>query len=431
MVFLKTKLPRFHEGDIWYLCFIIDSMEMDSTTRVVLKERNGGIDCKYVYEIIEPGSGNSVHLVDKEIVDLKRKGIVIKGTADAIWSDEEYESIVEQSRAYVRRRTSMGIAVGKSLREDIKVYRPSIVSSIKAWTEHFREPGKGILNIYARDEGRNRTYKTPPNATYIDRALEDTCHIDLFEVGDSVTALANTCFKSAQGIDTVVLGTGIDYIPSGCFEGTDVYEVKVRGNLKWISRHAFQSSCLREFEIPDSVVSVGNRCFAHLKALRPKIKWGKGLKVIPENCFIGNNWETISVPEWVEEIRSYAFASSPIRKIMLGSNANKLGSDIITDTDTLSEVVLCGNEYQIRQFPWTKVCSSLVKTQKTVKVYLSEENVKVFEKAVSQVLRSMGLVNVGIQTFIKHSFDIVTFESLTPVEDYTLRVGYRKLSDFT
>ena len=118
--------------------------------------------------------------------------------------------------------------------------------------------------------------------------------------------------------------------------------------LEEIRYMGFQGNDLTEIQIPDSLVTMGERSFALNKKLK-KISFGansklstigedalffvpiesielpKSLKVIGDSSFKGTNLKSVTIPEGVKEISSQAFALTQIERMVIPTSVEKIG----------------------------------------------------------------------------------------------------------
>ena len=80
--------------------------------------------------------------------------------------------------------------------------------------------------------------------------------------GKKVTSIDANLFAGNTTITSVTFGEGITFIPDGAFEGcTSLKSVVFNGEIKSIGAKAFKGCSSLEFEIPDTVESIGNSAF--------------------------------------------------------------------------------------------------------------------------------------------------------------------------
>ena len=103
-------------------------------------------------------------------------------------------------------------------------------------------------------------------------------------------------------VDCIILGEKIDSIPANAFnKSSKVKNIKVRGMLRYIGDHAFQSIPFKSFIFPQSLSYIGN------------------------SAFDGHNMHKVILPDSIDYIGSYAFRGDSLEYVKLPTKAKEIG----------------------------------------------------------------------------------------------------------
>lgn len=188
---------------------------------------------------------------------------------------------------------------------------------------------------------------------------------DAYDEGVAVTqnyGTASETYYIPATLTKVTVNTAENYkLPAYAFNGIGyLTEVNLTGSVTEIGAHAFEGCYgLTKFEVPSSVTKIGDSAFVGCNRLTGKagtskdgsfvFAAGTALKEIGEKVFAGTRLTDITVPEGVEKIGKYAFASdvsgltvnaeSKLEKITLPSTLEKINDYAFFKCVNLTTVV--------------------------------------------------------------------------------------------
>lgn len=125
---------------------------------------------------------------------------------------------------------------------------------------------------------------------------------------DNVVYLGQSVFAGMSKLQSITLPKGIEAIPeSTFFECKSLENVLIPSSVRSIGSYSFQHTAITEFEMPDSVETLGDAVFTHCDNLK-RIKLSSKLTFIPKSTFEGcTNLQEIDIPARVSLISKKAF----------------------------------------------------------------------------------------------------------------------------
>jgi len=151
-------------------------------------------------------------------------------------------------------------------------------------------------------------------------------------------------YKSS--IKAVRISEGITQIGGYAFlNHANLTEVSLPSTLTTIKTNAFaECSSLAYIEIPAGVSSLQDNVFRACTALE-SVKLPDGLKHIGNMAFYGAGLTNIVLPDSIETLSQYAFAScAKLETVTFGENLNTLGSNTFLNCKALKSVTFRGDE---------------------------------------------------------------------------------------
>ena len=138
-------------------------------------------------------------------------------------------------------------------------------------------------------------------------------YIDL----ENIKEIEVNCFWNCKSLDEVKFGNELKVIPMGCFRYCEeLKQILIPASVTRIEGSAFSGSGLHSIDIPDNVENIGMSILAGCSDLT-EIKFGKGIRYIPEYCcFESENLKKIFM-ENVESIGCCAFAYCGLNNVEL------------------------------------------------------------------------------------------------------------------
>lgn len=171
------------------------------------------------------------------------------------------------------------------------------------------------------------------NTTGIEEIAFNNCRsLTSVYLPNSVKTIGSAAFYNCSSLSTVRMSEGIESVGENAFWGTEFLKsgmadeygsvylgkvllynkgsndtVVVKDSTKIIANAAFINNYrLREIELPEGIVEIGDSCFENCKALK-KIDIKEGLKKIGANAFSQSGIAEVKLPESITEIGYGAF----------------------------------------------------------------------------------------------------------------------------
>ncbi len=217
---------------------------------------------------------------------------------------------------------------------------------------------QSVLVSYPAARGRN--YALPEQTRTIANYAFAHAQIDEVDLNQVQTigeyAFSNSTLEFLLLPDTVV-SLGKEGF-SGNVELSDVY---IGSGLTTISNGAFaHCDLLREIQIPEQVVSIGDDAFAYSGLRRIEFNENSKLTCIGIGAFFDCSIQEMRIPDSVTEIKPYAFSGTivgnPLTRIAFSENSDlcKIGAYAFEKCNYLSEVILPNRLEVIEQQAFSK-----------------------------------------------------------------------------
>ena len=190
---------------------------------------------------------------------------------------------------------------------------------------------------------------------------------------DSLKKIGSAAFFNCSSLSTVNMPEGVESVGGNVFDGTEVFEnsvadeygsvylgkvllynkgskdtVVVKDSTKVIANAVFiNNSKLREIELPEGIIEIGDNCFENCTALK-KINIKEGLKRIGTNAFAGSGVAEVKLPESIIEIGYGAFNNcKDLSGINLPSGIESIAGYSFENTKYLNNIKPdeCGCKY--------------------------------------------------------------------------------------
>lgn len=220
------------------------------------------------------------------------------------------------------------------LPEKLEIIRNDAFSNCKSLTDVKLPSGVKIIEKGTFAECTSlENLQLSNNTTEIEETAFNNC-ISLKSVylPDSVKTIGSAAFYNCSSLSTVRMSEGIESVGENVFGGTKAFKnsiadeygsiyfgkvllynkglndtVRVKDSTKVVANAVFiNNSGLREIELPEGIIEIGDNCFENCEALK-KIYIKDGLKKIGENSFAGAGVEEVKLPESITEIGYGAF----------------------------------------------------------------------------------------------------------------------------
>ena len=162
---------------------------------------------------------------------------------------------------------------------------------------------------------------------------------------DSVTDIGERAFSSCSGLTTVVIPESVTNIGARAFSYcTELRGISVGQNIKSVGEDAFYSTAWWESQQENSLVYLGNICYAVKGSLplNTSISIKEGTTTVADYCFSGQGgMRKVMLPQSLIWIGSYAFENcSAIIQIQFNENLENIGDYAFDNCKGLTSVTI-------------------------------------------------------------------------------------------
>ncbi len=165
-------------------------------------------------------------------------------------------------------------------------------------------------------------------------------------IAGSVDTIEGGTFSGCSALETVELSEGLQTISYAMFkECTSLAAIEIPGTVTSIGYNAFyRCTSLTDIAIPSSVSEVASGTFEFCSALE-RVTLGEGITSIKGSAFRNcPSLKNVTIPQSVTTIGNYAFMSSGLTSICLGSNLTSIGTYGFQMCNNLTDVWYAGED---------------------------------------------------------------------------------------
>ena len=197
-----------------------------------------------------------------------------------------------------------------------------------------------------------------------EKAFNNCINLKSVYLPDSIKTIGSAAFYNCSSLSTVRMSEGIESVGENVFGGTEAFKssmvdeygsiyfgkvllynnglndnVRVKDSTKVIANAVFiNNSKLREIELPEGIIEIGDNCFENCTALK-KINIKEGLKRIGINAFSHSGLEEVKLPESIIEIGNGAFNNcKDLYDINLPSEIESIAGYSLENTKYLNNI---------------------------------------------------------------------------------------------
>lgn len=269
---------------------------------------------------------------------------------------------------------------------------------------------------------------------------------------NNIFYLGTYLIKTKENISGVVdyIKTSTTVIADNAFDNTQITQVKIPKNVKYIGEWAFaqcpnltkvtggsnvqkighcafiSDEALKSISFPNSLIEIDGAAFQGCEALQ-SISFGTALKSIGERAFEGcNALKELVIPDNVEHVGSMAFASCErLTKVTIGKGVREIGGAFFSYNDNIKEIVWNAIELDEEYMYYTNNLGFLFNDNEIEKITIGEE-VKalparfISSGALKELTIPASVQKIDYQCFYGNNIKTVTCEGSTPatLEDY-------------
>ncbi|MBR6249908.1 MAG: leucine-rich repeat protein [Bacteroidales bacterium] len=212
---------------------------------------------------------------------------------------------------------------------------------------YFTEEGT-VLNIVAKDgtDGTMASYESSPSpfggngniktvnfdgVTSIGAKAFNRCsQIEsvTFSEGTQLKSIGSFAFWNCNALKSISIPTSVTAIDNYAFCGcTSLASVNIPDGIETIGEETFMNCAITSITIPASVTSIGQSAFSGCKLQSVVFAEGSKLVSIGERAFnLCRKLSSISLPEGLTTIESYAFSDTPLSMVILPESVVTVGN---------------------------------------------------------------------------------------------------------
>ena len=173
-----------------------------------------------------------------------------------------------------------------------------------------------------------------------------------FLVPNTVTTIGAGAFLPCNQLTAITLPTGLRSIGDRAFLGCTVNNLSLSTNLVSIGDSAFRDSGLTNIVIPDSVTNLGPRAFESCDGLL-RAQIGNGVPIIGDRTFTACYYMTdVTIGTNVTRIGESAFGGSSLASITIPNIVTSIGSFAFQDSWYLTNVMIPRSVTSIGDVPF-------------------------------------------------------------------------------
>lgn len=155
-----------------------------------------------------------------------------------------------------------------------------------------------------------RTVNLPNTITFIDKEAFDGSWLKVFSMPSKVEQIGDFAFRGTL-IQQIAIPSSCTKIGRSAFEGCPMTRLFFDASSKplTIGVEAFAHTDIRDAQMPDRIVSLGDGAFAKCSELE-SVRWPSGLASVPARCFYWcASLKTVGLPEGVTAIGDFAYCN--------------------------------------------------------------------------------------------------------------------------
>ena len=139
-----------------------------------------------------------------------------------------------------------------------------------------------------------------------------------------------------DGVEVKIIGSYFNSASYSVFN-----EITLPNTVTTLESGAFQGSVITNFNMPNSIINIGDYCFADTLYLQ-SINFSNNLEDVGDYAFMRSDLQIVTFPSSLKTIGSYVFLDASIRKITFenGSNNKSIGEYAFLQTADLVSVTL-------------------------------------------------------------------------------------------
>lgn len=180
------------------------------------------------------------------------------------------------------------------------------------------------------------------NGTYLARATDEDVVGDTIIIPETVETISGYILAEVcEEIREINIPSSVKVIEEGAFSRPSIVSVTLHEGLEFIQAEVFADSSIREIDIPDSVVEIGNNAFCCCTKLRD-VKLSENLEEIRPYTFNRCiDLEEIIIPGSVEIIGNAAFSNCDnLKKVTLSRGLKEIQGDAFVGCNSLREITI-------------------------------------------------------------------------------------------
>lgn len=206
--------------------------------------------------------------------------------------------------------------------------------------------------------------------------------------------------------------TDFTEIPDNAFNfSACLASIKIPSSVTKIGNSAFDSSGLSSIDIPDSVTQIGELAF-HVCSRLKTVTIGKGLTVIPKNCFAASpELESVQIGENVQTIGENAFQECGLEEVIIPDSVKTIETCAFINNKKLKKVSVGKNVETIGERAFNKNINLTNFSVDSVSPNFSSDGTALYNKDKSVLIAAPGISGDYTLSSTVSSIEPLAFES--------------------
>lgn len=246
----------------------------------------------------------------------------------------------------------------------------------------------------------------PKSVKVIGRSAFRSTALKSITISSHVKDIKPSAFYGCGELEKVCWGA--KKIPSYTFyECTSLSQIKLKGKLQSIGSEAFYGTAIKKFKMPNTVKQIGSNVFEKCKKLED-VKLSSKIKVIPKDVFSDTpRLKSLTIPNSVKTINTYAFRNSYIEKIVIPDSVNNIRKRAFENAKGLKTVELSNNISTIQDETFAN-CKNLRQIKFGQKISTIGEAAFSGCKSLQSIVIPGSIKNIEYEAFKNCGFETVT-----------------------
>lgn len=182
----------------------------------------------------------------------------------------------------------------------------------------------GISSYFFNGCSSLTTVNIPDTVEKIDNyAFKNCTSLSELKLPSSLKEIGQQAFYNCNNLKELALPEKLETIRSAAFGASEITELKMPASIKNV-QNAFSGSNIETITYPDSLTSLPSYAYSGASKMKT-IKLPSKIAAIPSYCFSGcSSLEEFEIPSDIKTISSYAFSNSGVKDIKIPSTVDTI-----------------------------------------------------------------------------------------------------------